>query len=72
MSFVVISPDGLPIRSKPFATRVAAKKALKEFVARFAIQGYYAASNEDIELDKLAARCQIVPQKYRRSIGSFE
>ena len=61
-SFRVISPDGIPIRPRPFFSRKQAERALAEFVERPRRMGqsyYAAASGERIPLDKLATRCRI-------------
>ena len=59
MKFTVMGPDGIPIREKPFSTREAAERGLKEFVERFHMQGYYAGVGYRLELDEIAGRCTI-------------
>ena len=58
-SFVVLGPDGIPIRAKPFASRKAAERGLQEFVARFRVQGYYAGVGYRLALGEIAARCTV-------------
>lgn len=57
--FVVLGPDGIPVRGKPFATREAAERALADFVARFRLQGYYAGAGFRLKLDEIATRCSV-------------
>ena len=57
--FTVLSPDGIPIREKRFASREAAERGIKEFVARFRVQGYYAGVNGRLAVEEIAGRCTI-------------
>lgn len=59
MKYIVLSPDGVPIREKPFASKVDAERGVAEFVARFKAQGYYAGVGYRLELDEIAARCTV-------------
>jgi hypothetical protein len=45
MLFRVISPDGIPDRSAPYATRKEAERAKTAFIGRFRQQGYYLDAN---------------------------
>lgn len=59
MRFQVISPDGLPIAPRTFASRAAAERARDRWCARFEAQGYYAAVGRRIALADLPAACTI-------------
>ncbi len=59
MKYIVLSPDGLPIREKPFKDKVDAERGVAEFVKRFQVQGYYAGAGFKLELDQIAARCTV-------------
>jgi hypothetical protein len=59
MKSIALSPDGVPIREKPFTSRVAAERGVAEFIARFRVQGYYAGVGYRLELDQIAARCTV-------------
>jgi hypothetical protein len=59
MTYVVWSPDGLPIRSAPYRSRKAAERGLALWCQRFAAQGYYASVAGRIALEQLAANCRI-------------
>ncbi len=65
-AYVVLSPDGVPIRARPFATRAAAERAVVAFAARYVAQGYYAGVDGIIPLEELPGRCRIVSQENRR------
>ena len=58
-TFTALSPDGLPIREKRFASREAAEQGITEFVARFRVQGYYAGVDSRLAVDEIAGRCTI-------------
>ena len=61
MAFDVLSPDGISIWGDAYPTRAAAESALRQWVKRFARQGFYSTSRwERIPLDEIAARCRIV------------
>jgi hypothetical protein len=59
VKYVVLGPDGVPIREKPFASKADAERGVAEFVARFRLQGYYAGVGYRLELDEIAARCTV-------------
>ncbi len=58
-AFTVIGPDRILIREKPFTSRKAAERGIKEFVARFREQSYYVGVGYRLELDEIAARCTV-------------
>ena len=62
--FEVLSPDGILIAPRTWATREQAEAALTQWCERFEIQGYYAAVNGRITLADLRAACEIkeIPQ----------
>lgn len=57
MKIVVLSPDNLPIRPRPFPSMQAAQKGLADWCKRFEHQGYYASASGRIELALLRERC---------------
>lgn len=57
--FIVIGPDGIPIRPAAFGSRAAAERGLREFVARFEIRGYYAGVDGKLPIDAIASHCSI-------------
>lgn len=57
--YVVLSPDDLPIRPRPFPSRRAAERALAAWCGRFTLQGYYKACAGRLSLEELPARCRI-------------
>ncbi len=59
VKYVVLGPDGVPIREKPFASKVDAERGVAEFVNRFRLQGYYAGAGYRLELDEIVARCRV-------------
>jgi hypothetical protein len=69
MKYVVLGPDGVPIREKPFAGRADAELGVAEFVARFRAQGYYAGAGYRLRLDEIAARCTVQECSGRRGQG---
>jgi hypothetical protein len=69
VKYIVLGPDGVPIRAKPFASRADAERGVAEFVARFRVQGYYAGVGYRLELDEIAARCTVQECSGRRGQG---
>ena len=62
MSYLIFSPDNLPISPDDFATLQEAKDALAAFVRQYTPQGFYLTAEHDrIPLDKLERRCSIQP-----------
>lgn len=57
--FEVLSPDGIGIAPRTWATREQAETALTQWCKRFEIQGYYAAVKGRIALTDLRAACEI-------------
>src|SRR5262245_10310530 len=63
MRYLALSPDRLPIRPTPFASRMAAQRALNQWALRFTTQGYYStAGGERIPLGQLLARCEVIEE----------
>ena len=61
-----LSPDGLPIEPRTYATESEAAAALARWVRRFDGQGYYAAVDGRIALADLPAACTLVITPQRR------
>ena len=59
-AFTVLGPDGIPVREKPFSSREAAERGIKEFAARFRVQGYYAGVGFRLAVEEIAGRCTVV------------
>ena len=57
--FQVLSPDGLPIEPKTYASETAARAALARWSQRFQAQGYYAGVTGRIPLEELLDRCEV-------------
>jgi len=59
--YQVFSPDGFPIeRDAQYATRADATKALRRFISRYTLQGYYSTSNrERIALADIPSHCHV-------------
>ncbi len=66
MKFIVWSPDGIPIRERPFNSRAEAEQAITRFVARFIAQGYYAGVDGRLPLDEIASHCRIEEASQKR------
>jgi hypothetical protein len=59
--FDVISPDGIPINQKNYATLEDAIAAFKKWAKRFEFQGYYScAKHGRIDLRDLEDYCEFV------------
>lgn len=63
MAYRVLSPDGFDIeRDAEYRTLKEAREALKLFISRFTIQGFYSTGNrERIPVADLAECCVIIP-----------
>ena len=59
MKYIVLSPDGLPISKRSFATRADAERGVGSFIKRFEAQGYYAGVGYRLPLHQIAARCSV-------------
>ncbi len=58
----VLSPDGIPIAPKPFASRKAAQAFIPLWCKRYERQGYYLTAQwEKIPLEELPYCLRIVP-----------
>lgn len=58
--YIVLSPDGIPIGTARYKSADLAKRAIADWVGRYAIQGYYADSRGNrIGLEELPRRCRI-------------
>jgi len=55
--FHVLSPDGLPIRQRPFSSDKAAEDFIRKWCERYELQGYYStAVGERIPVKDLPTR----------------
>jgi hypothetical protein len=52
--YVVISPDGFPLRPEPFATKREAEEFVSLWCKQYERQGYYAAISGKIPVEELA------------------
>lgn len=68
--YLVLSPDDVPSRTRPFGSREAAERAVLEFAARYVVQGYYAAVDGVVALEDIPARCRIVGHEKRHPARS--
>jgi len=61
MSFIVNSPDGIPIAAPPtrYRTRDEAWIALAVWCLRYVPQGYYASVKGHVPIEELPGRCSI-------------
>lgn len=58
--YIVLSPDGIPIRPHGFPSVKAAEKSLELWMKGYLRQGYYhTAQGERIPLNQLRDRCKI-------------
>jgi hypothetical protein len=62
-SYIVLSPDGIPLTRELFSTKKEAKEYAKQWAKRYADQGYYSTYRfgfrEEIPAKSLASQCEI-------------
>ncbi len=61
MKFDVLSPDGFSIdRVKKYKSKASALTALKAWIKRYELQGYYSSNKGRISLEDLESNCRII------------
>ena len=57
--YIVLSPDGIPISPDTYPTKKGAREALKKWMKRYEMQGYYSSNSGRISLADLESMCEI-------------
>lgn len=59
--YQILSPDGFPIDLQPYTTKEQASTALKAWLKRYEMQGYYSSKAGRISLQDLEKYCTLQP-----------